>query len=198
MDKNTEVWRQYYDQALSRPHSKRIEFAVSLNKSGLEVAIDCGCGTGRDIAYLAEKGYRVYGFDINPDAIDICRDRFDPFTPVSITESSFENFDYPIAGIINASSSLFFANPLVFENTWNNLESSIVAGGVFVGDFMGLKDSWASNYRTPTTPLSEDAVRVLFENFDVIKFIERDEKAKTSLGKLKHWHTYSVIAIKRQ
>ncbi|TQP19925.1 SAM-dependent methyltransferase, partial [Vibrio cholerae] len=26
MDKNTEIWRQYYEKALSRPHSKRTEF----------------------------------------------------------------------------------------------------------------------------------------------------------------------------
>ncbi|MCW8348282.1 SAM-dependent methyltransferase, partial [Vibrio sp. ZSDZ65] len=49
MDKNTEIWRQYYDKALSRPHSKRTEFAVRLNESNLKVATDCGCGTGSDI-----------------------------------------------------------------------------------------------------------------------------------------------------
>ncbi|EPW0993924.1 SAM-dependent methyltransferase, partial [Vibrio cholerae] len=30
MDKNTEIWRQYYEKALSRPHSKRTEFAAQL------------------------------------------------------------------------------------------------------------------------------------------------------------------------
>ena len=62
---------------------------------------------------------------------------------------------------------------------------------------MGDKDSWASNYRSPTTPLSESQVRDLFTGFEIIKFTERDEEAKTSLGKLKHWHMYSVIAVKR-
>ncbi len=70
-------------------------------------------------------------------------------------------------------------------------------GGVFAGDFMGYEDSWANQYRSPTTPLSSAEVNDLFEGFEIIRFHERDEKAKTALGKMKHWHTYSIVAIKR-
>ena len=62
---------------------------------------------------------------------------------------------------------------------------------------MGLTDSWAQKYRSPTTPLSEDAVRSLFADFEVVRFFERDETAKTALGRMKHWHTYSGVAIKQ-
>ncbi|PMJ99086.1 class I SAM-dependent methyltransferase [Vibrio sp. 10N.261.55.A7] len=197
MDNNSEIWRQYYEKALSRPHSKRTEIAAQLNESNLNVAIDCGCGTGSDIEYLEQRGYQVYGFDVNPDSIVICRDRFGSKSAVEISESSFESFHYPKVGVIIANSSLFFADPNHFESTWNNIKSSIEIGGVFAGDFMGKKDSWASDYRSPTTPLSESQVRDLFSGFEIVKFSERDEQAKTSLGRIKHWHTYSVIAVKR-
>ncbi|WP_104027844.1 class I SAM-dependent methyltransferase [Vibrio jasicida] len=174
MDENTEIWRKYYEKALSRPHSKRTEFVVKLNESRLNVATDCGCGTGSDIEYLHEQGYQVHGFDINPDSIEICQNRFQSNSLVEISESSFEIFDYPKSGVVIANSSLFFA-----------------------GDFMGLKDSWANNYRSSTTPLTESQVMGLFTNFEIIRFHERDETAETSLGKLKHWHTYSVVAVKR-
>ncbi|WP_223295018.1 hypothetical protein [Marinomonas mediterranea] len=49
---------------------------------------------------------------------------------------------------------------------------------------MGLNDGWASNFRVPTMPLSESEVRDLFVEFDIVTFIERDENAKTSLGKM--------------
>ncbi len=91
MDKNAEIWRQYYEKALSRPHSKRTEFAVRLNESNLKVATDCGCGTGSDIQYLEQQGFRVHGFDINPDSVAICRDRFGSKSLVDISESSFES-----------------------------------------------------------------------------------------------------------
>lgn len=197
MDDNSEIWRQYYEKALSRPHLKRTEFAVQLNESKLKVATDCGCGTGSDIEYLEQQGFNVHGFDINPDSVAICRDRFGSKSLVDITESSFETFDYPKSGVVIANSSLFFADPKQFEATWNKIKSSIEIGGVFAGDFMGFKDSWANNYRNPTTPLSDLEVKALFSEFEIVRFFERDEGAKTSLGRMKHWHTYSVVAVKR-
>ncbi|WP_439682421.1 class I SAM-dependent methyltransferase (plasmid) [Enterobacter asburiae] len=197
MDENAEIWRQYYEKALSRPHSKRTEFAVRLNESNLKVATDCGCGTGSDIEYLVQQGYQVHGFDINPDSVAICRDRFGSMSLVDISASSFESFDYPKSGAVIANSSLFFADPNQFASTWSNIRSSIEIGGVFAGDFMGFKDSWANNYRSPTTSLSESEVKALFSDFEIVRFFERDETAKTSLGRMKHWHTYSVVAVKR-
>ncbi|NOH97747.1 class I SAM-dependent methyltransferase [Vibrio sp. 99-70-13A1] len=198
MDKNTQIWRQYYDKALSRPHSKRTEFAARVNESNLKVAIDCGCGTGSDIQFLEQQGFKVHGFDINPDSVAICKDRFSSKFLVEISESSFESFNYPKSGVVIANASLFFADPDKFESTWRNIKSSIEIGGVFAGDFMGFKDSWAKNYRSPTTPLSESDVKALFCDFEIVRFFERDEKAKTSLGRVKHWHTYSVVAVKRK
>ena len=197
MDENTQNWRKFYEKALSRPHSKRTELAIKLNQSGVTVAVDCGCGTGSDIDYLEQQRYQVYGFDVNPDSIKICRDRFKTKPLVDITKSSFELYDYPHSGVVIANSSLFFADPTHFNRAWEKVEKSIEIGGVFAGDFMGVKDSWASNFRQPTTPLSEQQVRALFVNFEIIRFIERDEISETTIGILKHWHTYSVVAVKR-
>ncbi|UTV98294.1 hypothetical protein KDW99_13595 [Marinomonas rhizomae] len=47
-------------------------------------------------------------------------------------------------------------------------------------------------------PLSESDVKALFSDFEIVRFFERDGKAKTSLGRVKHWHTYSVVAVKRR
>jgi len=198
MNENTEMLREFYQRAQSRPHLKRTEFAVTLNKSGLNVATDGGCGAGSDIDYLASQGYQVHGFDINADAVAICQQRFSDRSLIDISQASFESFDYPRAGLVIANSSLFFASPVEFERSWQRLEASIETGGVFAGDFMGMNDSWADNYRSPTTPLTEAQVRALFSRFEIISFIERDETAKTSLGRLKHWHTYSVVAVKRR
>ncbi|MDC5851633.1 class I SAM-dependent methyltransferase [Vibrio europaeus] len=197
MDENSDIWRQYYEKALAKPHLKRTEFVVELNKSSAKVAIDCGCGTGGDIDYLLGQGYQVHGFDVNPDAIAICRDRFGRNALADISQSSFEDYDYPQCGLVIANNSLFFADPSRFLRTWEKIESSLVEGGVFAGDFMETKDSWANNYRSPTTPLTESEVRALFSNFEIIRFVERDEKAETALGRQKHWHTFSVVAVKR-
>lgn len=159
--------------------------------------MDCGCGTGSDIGYLSSQGYRVYGFDINAEAVAICHDRFADDELVEVSQNSFERFSYPNAGVVIAGASLFFANPAEFIQTWQRISDSIVEGGVFVGDFLGQSDSWASDYPSQTAPLTKLAVESLFKDFDVIRFHERNELGKTAIGIEKHWHVYSVIAVKR-
>jgi len=198
MNKSNEIYRQFYENALSRPHFKRTEFAIRLNESSHLVAIDCGCGTGSDAEYLQSKGYHVYAFDINADAIAICKKRFALTPLVDVIQASFESFNYPNTGIVIANSSLFFAQPNQFQRIWQNIVLSLDIGGVFAGDFMEIKDSWASNYDGYTSPLTKSQVELLFLDFEVIRFIERDEQGKTSLGKVKYWHTFSVVAVKRK
>ena len=147
--------------------------------------------------YLEQQGFQVHGFDINSDSVAICRDRFGLNSLVKISKSSFESFNYPKSGVVVANSSLFFADPDKFETTWRNIKSSIEVGEVFAGDFMGVNDIWAENYRRPITALSEPEIKKLFTEFEIVRFYERDEKAKTALGRMKHWHTYSVVAVKR-
>lgn len=197
VEENQSIWREYYQQAISRSHSKRTEFVHQLSKSNEGVAIDCGCGTGSDIDYLSAVGYKVYGFDPNPDAIEICVQRFAERPQVSIQQARFENFQYPQANIVLANSSLFFADSEQFNITWLRLTESILPGGVFAGDFLGSRDTWATNYRSPTTSFERASVEQLFEGFDIIRFNERDEQAPTARGFLKHWHVFSVVAIKR-
>jgi SAM-dependent methyltransferase len=198
MEENQTVWHQYYERALARPHSNTTAIALNANQSSRLVAIDCGCGAGSDIQYLLDHGYQVHGFDLNPDAIAMCKQRFVDQPNVTLTESSFEAFDYPNADVIVAHSSLYFADPDCFATTWRRLTRSLDVGGVFAGDFMGQNDDWASNHHTTTMPLTTSAVKALFQGFDVISFDEREQNAKTSLGKMKHWHTYRVVAMKRE
>ncbi|MGF1687588.1 class I SAM-dependent methyltransferase [Photobacterium japonica] len=197
MDKNAENWRQFYNKALRRPHTPRTERAITLNQSGSRIAVDCGCGTGSDIQFLASQDYTVHAFDINSDAITICRERFEAHAPIFLTQASFETFTYPQCGVLIANSSLFFADPDTFTSTWQRLVASLASGGVFAGDFMGVKDSWAENYRSPTAPVTRTQLASLLADFDIIEWNERDAQGTTMLGFEKHWHTYSVLAIKR-
>lgn len=196
MTNHQATWRDYYEKSLSTPHRKRTEHVLSLNQSGLNVAIDCGCGTGNDIDFLAQNNYQVFGFDVSAEAISICEKRFENNIDVNIQQASFENYQYPKTGLLIANSSLFFANPKIFNATWKKMSSAIEVGGLFAGEFLGLEDTWATHYRSPTTALSAQAIKSLFNDFEVVQFHERKEVGKTRMGRTKHWHIYSVIALK--
>ena len=67
--------------------------------------------------------------------------------------------------------------------------------GYFVGNFLGLNDSWYKMNENMIF-LSKNQVLDLFNKFEIVKFEEIEEDGKTGLGKLKHWHTYEIIAKK--
>ena len=46
--------------------------------------------------------------------------------------------------------------------------------------------------------LSKEQVLQLFDAFEIIYFEEIEKDGKTSLGKMKHWHLYEIIAKKKQ
>ena len=46
--------------------------------------------------------------------------------------------------------------------------------------------------------LSKEQVLNLFDKFEIIDFQENERDGKTGLGKIKHWHTFDIIAKKRE
>jgi SAM-dependent methyltransferase len=190
-------WNEYYKKVITLPHRPMTVEAVNLivDKDSL-VAIDCGCGTGRDIAYLENIGFSVHAFDIEERALEVCNARFCNNPLVIITKSSFADFDYPDANLVIANSSLFFCPETEFKVSWSKITDSLSAGGVFCSDFLGSTDSWVKSPAHEVTAFTRDEVMGLLTEFDIISFFERDEDGKTALGREKHWHTYSVIAVK--
>ena len=74
---------------------------------------------------------------------------------------------------------------------------ALQADGYFVGNFFGVKDSWA-NIKEKMVFLEKEQVLELFKNsFNIIEFNEVEKDGKTGLGKMKHWHIYEVIAKKK-
>ena len=45
--------------------------------------------------------------------------------------------------------------------------------------------------------LSKKQIFDMLEKFEIIEFKEEEKDGKTALGKMKHWHIYSVIAKKK-
>lgn len=45
--------------------------------------------------------------------------------------------------------------------------------------------------------LSKEQVLKLFSEFEIIDFKEIERNGKTGLGKMKHWHTFDIIAKKK-
>ncbi|RAU18507.1 class I SAM-dependent methyltransferase [Nitrincola tibetensis] len=190
----------YYQRSLAADVYPHLKMALELIDVSLpKVAVDVGCGAGRDALFLAESGFRVHAYDKSDAAIarleDVCSRHLNQRLFAQV--SRFDRFEYPKSSLVSACSSLFFCPPDQFERAWQNITQSLVPGGVFCGHFMGPNDSWAKMERGDLTVHTRDEVEALFDpNFKIIDVYEHDSEGLTLIGKSKHWHTYSVVAQK--
>ena len=191
----------YYDATVDRDVRSDLQRAIKLVNEP-KIAIDCGCGAGRDIAYLLDNGFIVHAFDIEPDSILRCKKRFAGIDNVFLSQDSFNSFSYPIASLIVADASLFFCAEGEFSEVWSKINKSLSPGGIFVGSFLGPNDTMANpNYKKePFWPdklvFKEVQLRAKFNNFEIISWSEHNIDGKTPQGRLHHWHIFSIIAKK--
>ena len=78
---------------------------------------------------------------------------------------------------------------MVFER----LKASLNPGGIFVGQFFGVNDTWNTPDSSMTFFTREQAQKQL-EGLDIVEFEEEDQDGATADGTPKHWHVYHVIA----
>lgn len=82
MRKQYQIWKKEHNDSKALPSlgqdepSEAAKYFTDFLKSRLITlgkALDIGCGKGRNAIFLAEKGYKVYGFDYIESAIEYCR-----------------------------------------------------------------------------------------------------------------------------
>lgn len=111
--------------------------------------------------------------------------------------SNFEDFDYTenTYDLINAQYSLPFMSREHFQEVMEKIKSSLKENGIFVGTFFGNNDSW--NTKTSRTNFhSREDIKKLFDDFEIIEFLEKEENKPAVREEIKHWHTFHVTAKK--
>lgn len=180
-------------------------------------AIDIGCGEGRDTrALLRHKGaipWSLLVSDGSAKGIDILLDSLHPAEhsrlcavqcmmellpeiyattiPIGLREVPTPQVD-----LINASFSLPFCSPRGLTTLWAWIAAHIRTGGRFAGQLFGDRDTWA--HARKTTGISRTTLNRMFENFVFEELREEEKDDRTTMGELKHWHVFHIVARKRQ
>jgi SAM-dependent methyltransferase len=84
------AWDKFYNdhgRFYLLPHPSIPEFIEKLKSIGARKVLDLGCGSGRHMIALAEKGFEIEGIDFSPAA-------------VRIANESLENHNLPATAII--------------------------------------------------------------------------------------------------
>ncbi len=178
----------------SKPHANVVNF-LKLNIDPA-TAIDLGCGAGRDTIALLKYNWNVLAID-KEDTEAIIKEQLskEEQRRFEFLKSVFGEMNLPKANLIVANFSLPFSKKEYFNLIWNKINNSLLKGGYFVGNFFGKKDSWVK-HKKHLIFLSENEVKDLFTDFELIQFNEIEKDAKIASGEEKHWNIYDVIAKK--
>jgi len=201
-------WATYYERTASRPPRSTLRFALRRfdddwrhgAKPASPLAIDLGCGGGRDTLELLRRGWRVLAIDAEPQAIRA----LEGLSGVSgagglVTLSErFEFVALPAATLINSSFALPLCRPENFHHLWARIVDALEPGGRFCGQFFGDSDSWAAPAlgKTGITFLSRVEATALLAPLKVERFLEEETDAKRPVGDTKHWHIFHIVVRK--
>ncbi len=187
-------WEKYYHQTIQKPPSKLLLQALTY-EIPQKIAIDLGAGGLRESKYLLEHDFDVTAVDSEPamgiEAKRIMSDRFHYF----ITPLQTFNFQKNYYGLAIAIYSLPFIPEENFYCVFQNIQESLVKGGIFCGQLFGDRDGW--NTHATMTFHTQAQARELFHDMDILFFHEEEKDGATASGSTKHWHVFHVIAQKR-
>ena len=190
-------WASYYEKLRDRPPRKTVIAALDAFGERTEaLAVDLGCGDGRDVIEILRRGWKVVAVDAESEALKRLAERGLPgderITPVV---SRFEDVPMPIGvELVNSSFAMPLCEPARFHEMWARIVEALPSGGRFSGQWYGLNDSWAD--RPGITFLSRDEAQALLAGFDVEMFDEEEADSTTPRGKPKHWHIFHIVARK--
>ena len=109
------------------------------------IAIDLGCGAGRDTALLIKNNWKVIAID-KKDISEYIKEKLtkEELSRLKVIKSELETVKLEKNNLIVANNSLSFCSKKLFNNMWKNIVESIECNGYFLGTFFGEKDTWAS------------------------------------------------------
>ncbi len=187
-------WSDYWTAVAGRPPRPTLLAALERFGAFAGLAVDLGCGEGRDTIELLRRGWRVVAIDSEAEAIRRLRARPDlPVTArLETAAMRFEDAGWPEADLVNASFSLPFCPPDRFDGFWARLRESLRPGGRFCGQLFGERDEWAGN--AGLTIHTRADVEKRLQGLEIERLDEEDADGKTAVGKAKHWHIFHIVA----
>lgn len=200
----TRDWPGYFAASAGRPPRDTLlgaldRFEAEGVPAGCDeppLAVDLGCGEGRDTAELLRRGWRVVAIDGHEEAFERMQKRTDieRWDRLEMRLSAFEECQIPACRLLNASFSLPFCEPARFAGLWKVLTLAIVPGGRFAGQLFGDRDSWAK--LPDRSHQTRDEVERLLKPFEIELLQEEERDGTDCSGAGKRWHVFHVIARK--
>ncbi|MDW8341598.1 MAG: class I SAM-dependent methyltransferase [Geminicoccaceae bacterium] len=197
--RHEEEWERYDAAAGAGPPRPTVLFALERcagegRAPGL--AVDLGCGTGRDAVPLLRRGWRVVALDRRIAALARLAERVSPGERrrLLLWAERIEDAVPPPCDLLIASFSLFLVAPEAFARSWERLRAALRPGGRIACQLLGPEDDWAAE---PGITVHERAeLAALLAGLEVERLEEERSTSTTPRGAVKHWHLWHLVARK--
>jgi SAM-dependent methyltransferase len=165
------------------------------------LAVDLGCGSGRDALAILEAGWNVWAQDGSEEGLARTKARPEikaalKTNRITLHHANFETLQIPKAKLVNASFSLPFCPPDHFSTLWKQIDAAIEPGGRFSGQFFGDYDSWA--ILEDRTHLTRAETISLFDQYILESFVEENRPSRHTEEHHKHWQVFHIVARKKE
>jgi tellurite methyltransferase len=211
MTVDSEYWARYYDVTVERPAWDTVKYAIDRFKAEDEaialqgadrrphserLAVDLGCGAGRDARELLRARWRVIAVDREPEAAARLTAAAGPELGARLTThvEDLATVAIPACDLVNASLCLPFLAPEPYAATWQRVLAAINPGGRLSTMLFGDHDESATD--ETMTCQSPDKIEADLAGFDIEYWHVKEEDSQTALGEPRHLHLIEVVARK--
>jgi tellurite methyltransferase len=158
------------------------------------LAVDLGCGAGRDTRALLSRGWRVLAIDQEKAGISALRRATPRADRARLTTAvaDLATARLPRCDLVVASLSLVFVTGEAYCRAWAHLRAALRPGARFAGMFLGDRDEAADDPRM-TCP-SARSIRRELAGQRIEWWSDREYEGSTAAGEPHHVHLVEVVA----
>ena len=185
---DSDYWARYYEVTAERPAWPTVRRAIELfaaeSPPRPRLAVDLGCGAGRDARELLGAGWRVIAIDRERAAIDVVEAATAASLRVALEGrvAYLAEIDGHPCDLVDASLSLSFLPPAAFWATWERIVAALPVGGRIAAMLFGDRDQSAAE------------IRARLGSFEIEHWDDREEDTQTALGEPHHFHLVELVA----
>jgi len=211
MTVDSEYWGRYYEVTVDRPAWETVGIAIERFQAEDEVAagsgrkrnprrerlaVDLGCGAGRDARRLLRSGWHVLAVDREPAALEMLKSVAGPQLGARLETrvADLATVEIPPCDLVNASLCLPFLAPAPYAATWRRIVSALEPGARFAAMLFGDRDASAAD--ETMTCLPPEQIEADLAGFEIEHWRAKEEDSQTALGELRYLHLIEFVARK--
>lgn len=193
-------WPDYYDVTAERPAWSTTQQAADaygpVDPAEPPLAVDLGCGAGRDARELLGRGWRVIAVDKTPAGPERLRELTPPDQRERLETrvADLAEFEIPACDLVNANLILPFLSADDYAAAWVRIRGALRPGGHVSAMVFGDRDGFADD--PDMTCPSPDQIRGYLDGLAIEHWVDMEEDKETALGEPHHFHLIEIVAAR--